>query len=186
VLHRRSAARVQVDAAVLERWVSGPAAVLRGQGGRGSRGLDAVADELVDALHGRTLTAGWIHGDFWPGNLLVRPDGTLGGIVDWDAAAPVGLPLHDLLHLLLFTRRLTRRLELGRIVAEQLRAPVWTAHERRVLEADHAAGALPDRASLLLYWLHHAAAHTRQQHGARSARYRVWWLRNVEPVLAAL
>ena len=87
--------------------------------------------------------------------------------------------------LLLYTRRLTRRVELGRIVSDQLRAPAWTADERRVLRASPTAAQLPERESLLLYWLHQAAAHTRQQDGARSARYRVWRQRNVDRVLAA-
>jgi len=181
-LHRRTAGSVTVDDAAVERWVTRPAAVLAAHG---ARGIGALADELGTALHGRTLTTSWVHGDFWPGNLLVRADGSLSGIVDWDAAGPGGLPLHDLLHLLLYTRRLTRRVELGRIVIDQLRAPAWTPHEQRVLRAGPATEQLPERESLLLYWLHQAAAHTRQQDGARSSRYRVWRLRNVDPVLAA-
>jgi len=186
VLHRHTAAPVRVDDALVERWVTRPAELLAAHGGRGAHALGSLADGLGSALHGRTLTAGWVHGDFWPGNLLVRPDGALSGIVDWDAAAPDGLPLLDVLHLLLYTRRLTGGVELGRIVSDQLRAPAWTAHERRVLRAGTATAELPERESLLIYWLHQAAAHTRQQDGARSSRYRVWRLRNVDPVLAAL
>jgi aminoglycoside phosphotransferase (APT) family kinase protein len=185
-LHRRTAAAVKVDDAVVDRWVTRPVHELAAQGGRGARSLGALADRLGTSLHGLTLTASWVHGDFWPGNLLVGADGALSGIVDWDAAASGGLPLHDVLHLLLYPRRLARRAELGRIVCDQLREPVWTAHERRVLRNAPAAGQLGDRETLLLYWLHQAAAHTRQQAGARSSRYRVWRLRNVEPVLAAL
>jgi Phosphotransferase enzyme family len=185
-LHRRTATVVAVDDAVIDRWVTRPAGVLAGHAGRDARGLGALADRLGAALHGRRLTVSWVHGDLWPGNLLVRADGALSGIVDWDAAAPDGLPQHDLLHLIVYTRRLTHGAELGAIVRDQLREQAWATHERRVLRAEPGAGQLGDRASLLLYWLHHAAAHTRQQDGALTPRYRVWWRRNVEPVLAAL
>ena len=54
-----------------------------------------------------------------------RPDCSideLHGIVDWEASTAVELPLHDLLHLLLSTRRLRTGRELGHIICEQLRS----------------------------------------------------------------
>ena len=187
ILHRRTAAVVTVGDALVEQWVTRPAAVLAEQGDRAGA-VRAVSDRLADTLHGRTLSASWVHGDFWPGNLLVRESGGLGGIVDWDAAAPHEPVLHDVLHLLLYTRRLTRRADLGQIVLEQLRAPAWTPHEQRVLRAHGGdpSGGLPEREALLLYWLRHAAVHTRQQVRARSPRYRVWRRRNLDRVLEAL
>ena len=92
-----------------------------------------------------------------------------------------------MLHLLLYTRRLTHRLELGRVVRDQLWAPRWTAAEERVLRAYGGAPEdVPAREALLLYWLRQAAAHTSQQGSGRSSRYRLWQVRNVDPVLAAL
>ena len=160
-LHRRTAAEVRIGDELAEQWVRAPAALLaRHSGRRAARAILGLAEALERALHGRTVAAGWVHGDFWPGNLLVRPDGALSGIVDWDAAGPCELPLHDLLHLLLHGRRVARKVELGEVVVAQLRAPEWAPHERRVLRAygDRPAGALPDREALLLYWLRHAAA----------------------------
>jgi aminoglycoside phosphotransferase (APT) family kinase protein len=188
-LHGRTAAPVRVGDALAAQWAARPAALLAEHAGRHTaNALCRVAEALEGALHGRTLTAGWVHGDFWPGNLLVRPDGAVSGIVDWDAAAPRELPLHDVLHLLLYTRRVARRAELGEVIVEQLRAPEWAPGERRVLRAygEPPAAALADRDALLLYWLRHAAAHTRQQDGARSSRYRLWRRRNVDAVLEAL
>jgi Ser/Thr protein kinase RdoA (MazF antagonist) len=40
----------------------------------------------------------FLHGDFYPGNLLFDPDGTLTGVVDWSAAS-VGPPEYDVAEL---------------------------------------------------------------------------------------
>ena len=55
-------------------------------------------------------------------------------------------------------------------------------------ERDPGVGALDlsDRHALLLYWLRHAALHTRQQRAPVGYRYRLWERRNLHPVLAAL
>jgi thiamine kinase-like enzyme len=39
------------------------------------------------------------HRDFSPWNVVVRPDGTL-GVLDWEGARPVGLPVQDLAYFL--------------------------------------------------------------------------------------
>ncbi|WP_427165446.1 phosphotransferase family protein [Streptomyces sp. C1-1] len=60
--------------------------------------LNAVARRRLDALRLRLgrytapLTA--VHGDFWPGNVLVR-DGRVSGVVDWEHARTAGSPLAD-------------------------------------------------------------------------------------------
>lgn len=36
-----------------------------------------------------------VHGDFWPGNLLVE-NGTISGVVDWERWSPAGNPVRDL------------------------------------------------------------------------------------------
>jgi aminoglycoside phosphotransferase (APT) family kinase protein len=68
----------------------------------------SICDPSEAALVGRLGAAlderlagtprGFAHGDFFPGNLLVR-DGELAGVIDWDAGGPGRVPLVDLLHL---------------------------------------------------------------------------------------
>jgi phosphotransferase family enzyme len=36
-----------------------------------------------------------VHGDFWPGNLLVE-NGTISGVIDWERWSPAGSPVRDL------------------------------------------------------------------------------------------
>lgn len=192
VLHRSTATSVAVDRSVAERWVDGQLEELSRHAGvrrRRAWRLGRLRDELHRALIGRTFSAAWIHGDYWLGNVLV--DGASSkprGIVDWDDAASGELPLHDLLHLLLYTRRLLTGQELGQIVSRQLACGDWSGSERRLLERYGSwchGGALSDRHAVLLYWLRHVALHARQQRDRPGPRYRLWEWRNVHSVLAA-
>ena len=86
-------------------------------------------------LHGRELPFCWTHGDFWPGNLLLQPaDGAIGGIIDWDRASADQIPLHDLLHLLAYTRKLQRRTELGEEIVSYLLPAAFDKHERALVK----------------------------------------------------
>ncbi|MCW2951220.1 MAG: hypothetical protein JWQ48_390 [Conexibacter sp.] len=194
VLHQATASTVTRDADVAELWIDARLADLSRSGAdRHPRFLSRAArlrEELHDAVTGRTLTTSWIHGDYWPGNLLFSPDSfEVCGIVDWDAADPADLPMHDLMQLVLYTRRLYSGQELGQIVRAQLRHPSLSAAERRIL--DRYAGWLPDgwpsyRHALLLYWLRHVALHARQNSGSADWRYRRWETTNVHAVLEAV
>jgi aminoglycoside phosphotransferase (APT) family kinase protein len=192
VLHDRTATTVGGGQQLAERWVDAPLRELLRHARPGPRSADRLhrlRDELHAALGTGSFPAAWIHGDFWLGNLLFDRTLLPTGIVDWEAAAPLELPLHDVLHLLLYTRRLTTGRELGQMLCEQLVEKSWSAAERALLErqpAWQARGGLTERHVLLLYWLRHAAVHARQ-HGSRvGCSYRLWERRNVLPVLASL
>lgn len=190
VLHRSTATSVVVDRAVAERWVDVQLYDLNRHFGRRRAGhLTRLRDELHRAVIGRTFSATWIHGDYWLGNVLVAETSPQpGGIVDWDDAAAGELPLHDVLHLLLYTRRLVTGEEIGSIVCRQLARGQWSASERRLLERYGSwchDGALSDRHAVLLYWLRHVALHARQQRDRPGPRYRLWERRNVHSVLGA-
>jgi thiamine kinase-like enzyme len=134
---------------------------------------------------GRRLRVSWVHGDFWLGNVLVEGDGaSVTGIVDWDFAGSNELPVLDLLHLVVYTRTLVQRRELGGVVRNLVESEGWSPRELSMLRScdpqlsrdGHYA-----RAALLLSWLRHLASNL-----AQSDRYlhsHVWLARNVEPVL---
>ena len=192
-MHRATTRIVHGNRALAERWVDARLHDLWPHGvGRGwlrSR-CARLRDELHGAVLGRSLGTSWVHGDFWLGNLLLsQQDGSIRGIVDWDAASPGELAVHDVMHLLLYTRRMATGQELGLIVRNQLREPAWRDDELALLERYGAwchDGALSDRHALLLYWLRQVAAHARQQSGRGGPRYRLWERRNVRRVLAEL
>ncbi|MFN8567188.1 MAG: aminoglycoside phosphotransferase family protein [Kouleothrix sp.] len=93
--------------------------------------LQSVEALLRRRLIGSELPFGWVHGDFWPGNLLVRPAGELSGIIDWDRALPGQLPLLDILHLFAYMRKMHRHIELGEAIVEYLLPAAFDAEEPR-------------------------------------------------------
>lgn len=72
------------------RWVEDPAT---------PRVLDAVA-EVADRLSAAASPQTPVHGDFWFGNVL-RGDGHVSGVVDWESATTKGDPLRDLARFVL-------------------------------------------------------------------------------------
>jgi hypothetical protein len=198
-LHAATARPVVVDDALLGRWVTarvaGIAAVLRRGSGASRDGarLARVAASVAAELRDRTLSAGWIHGDLWPANVLVAGDGAeIRGIVDWDSAEEGELALHDRLHLAVTTRRLVERTELGPVVAGLLTGGGWTADDRAVLDAPAGDGltgpagdglsSLPDPTALWLYWLRFVESNLARR--PELATDRPWLAANVEQVLA--
>ncbi|HZN19522.1 MAG TPA: aminoglycoside phosphotransferase family protein [Micromonosporaceae bacterium] len=200
-LHARTGEQRLLDRATVEAWVEQPlrrieaycagwgwarpgrARLGRARLGR-ARLLEAagqVRAELSAALSGRTVRACWIHGDFWPGNLLASGRVTT-GVVDWDQAGAGQLPLHDLLHLHIMARRMTTGDELGGVVARALREGVAVAVGVRPERVASWLGGIPPRPAVLLYWLRHVSLFIDSEGHRDNPR----WLRgNVERVLCA-
>jgi hypothetical protein len=176
-----------VDDTAVEAWVHLPLRRLErlahahGRGGELRAGVERLRRELSGALLDRTVRLSWIHGDYWPGNILAATQsGRITGIVDWDQAAGDQLRLHDLLHLHLYARRLRRGEELGEVVIEALKAGVAEAIGVRTDRVDAWLDGIPPRESLLLYWLRHVTLFL-DSDGHRDNRY--WIRNNIERVL---
>jgi Ser/Thr protein kinase RdoA (MazF antagonist) len=188
-LARGSAKSTVVGDGQLSLWVGEPAAILARNARVGTPRLqDAVRrldDELRCALAGRRLATGWGHGDYWLGNVLVSTDGQEPtGIVDWERAAPGDPAVLDLVHLLVTTRALVRRRELGSIVREFVTGSGWSAHEERLLATLREAfrdDDVPTRQLVLLAWLRHVANNLSKRAGY--AGHRIWLRNNVVAVL---
>jgi hypothetical protein len=185
LLHRETARQVTVDDAHLAQWVLRPLDALET-----SIGLDEplarLGQELRRAVYGRSLRVSWVHGDFWPGNVLVSPDGsTLTGIVDWDLAAPDELPMHDMLNMLLSVQSWTEGRELGELVRAHLE-DLSDGHGPDGRQASDLVWAwlgddLSERTCLLLYWLRFVTTHL--SNCPWRARDRRWLATNVRSVL---
>jgi hypothetical protein len=187
-LHGRTREQTVIDKGLVEQWVNAPLRQLEAIPAghcRRRRLLDTVQRlraELAGALAGRTVGTSWIHGDFWPGNLLAtQPGPQITGVVDWDCAAPRQLPLHDLLHLYVYSRRLARGDELGDIIVRALHQGVGEAIGVPAGQAEVWLDGIPQRPAVLLYWLRHVMLFIDSEGHHDNPR----WLRaNVERVLA--
>jgi len=89
--------------------------------------------EVLLALHDRLdrqhVGRGLVHGDFWPGNLLMR-DGQVSGVIDWENSRPDGLLIRDLARFAIaYSLYLDRHTRSGRRVSGHrgLRAGTWGA-----------------------------------------------------------
>jgi Phosphotransferase enzyme family len=192
-LHARSAASVVVDSTLLDRWTRSTLDRLRQLNLRVSgpvreAALSQMSHDIHGAFLGHSISVSWTHGDYWCGNLLVAGnDSAITGIIDWDGADPGGLPVVDLMHLLLTTRSLSRGVDIGVVVRALLADEEWSAADRQVLAAGQWAQPTVDpagRAIVLLAWLTHIGAVLDKYPG--HVRQRPWLSRNVESVLLSL
>jgi aminoglycoside phosphotransferase (APT) family kinase protein len=193
-LHRATARPTSVDDETLRRWVDEPIQILR-RGLRritlraSPRGLDTVQARLHQALRGREVYSGWIHGDYWLGNIRVDPvSGKATGIIDWDCAGQDELPAHDLLHLALYGLSIERGVSLGAVVAETVRCGTWPAQAEGILRHGRWAWAdgLADADVALLYWLRYISMMMVQQRDYVDHSILMWEWRNVACVLRSL
>jgi Phosphotransferase enzyme family len=184
---------VALDDHALKRLVDDPVAVLeqvmayRPRAGAHSEALARLADAAHRGIAGKAVARSWVHGDYVPANIFVTPDaGRVTGIVDWELADPDGLPQLDMVHLLLSTRVLVRRRELGQIVRELLIEPRLDDGERAALDLGWQGlpGDVLDLRSLILVcWLH--VVSSTLVRADRYVRSRLWVKLNVEGVLRA-
>ena len=186
-LHLATLRRQTVDEALFARLAGDDLAMLRQlvdgwpEASLLRQKLDQLDELLRRQLVGYDLPFSWTHGDFWPGNLLIQPAvGEIGGIVDWDGASADQIPLHDLLHLLAYTRKLQRRSELGDEIVSYLLPAAFDKYARSLVKEAIAQLGLPTsgeffQAITLLYWLRFAATNlSRYPVFQRDSR----WLKN--------
>jgi aminoglycoside phosphotransferase (APT) family kinase protein len=144
--------------------------------------IRTLAASIAPDLEGLPGVIG--HGDFWHGNLLLRPDGRLAGVIDWDAGGEGALPLAYLLHLVVAARVPRGSTAWGAEVANVLSHPeppsLVARHARTVgLPLDPAA----HKALVTAYWLDRLATQV-ATYADRVARPR-WLEANIAPVLRA-
>jgi aminoglycoside phosphotransferase len=191
-LHGATTERVDIASDQLQEWVDRPLAQVA-QLARGSaedgRVLETIRHELHAALEHRKVTVAFIHGDFWSENLLWDARTMrITGVVDWDSADPSGLPAHDLLHLVLYSRKLLHGSEIGTEICRAIGGDAsWRPEERRVidsLEVAPANGHVSFRTHVLLYWLRLVTTNLARQ--PETTRQRRWIADNIDAVVACV
>lgn len=154
-------------------------------------GLQRRMEQLHRALAGQRVRVGWVHGDFWPGNLLVRTDADpshveLAGIVDWDRARQSDVCLLDLVNLVTYTGKIVHGRELGEEIAATASIGLLETANARIFDAyleqlgqERTPGLI--EAAALLFWFRFAAANLRRYPERRADRR--WMRRNVDVML---
>lgn len=166
-LHQNTSNIVVVDDKLLEDLVLNPLQIIQKSilvyyHHRSRFLLDRLGQQLSEGLLGKSIMVSWVHGDYWPANILVTPDGShVTGIVDWELSQPIGLPSLDLVNLLISTRRIEEGKELGEILTQILHQESWRKYEQVWWEQAQqmAKGNIPClRDVLLIFWLQHLSA----------------------------
>ena len=194
-LHRHTATSMVVGDKILRQWVDRPLARIRrvaeetsGPGAHAA-GLDLVCREVRARLWNRTVRAGWVHGDFWLGNVLMDPQsGAVTGLIDWDRAGAAELGTLDLFHFLVVRRMYTDGHEFGEVVASLLSGGQWRPDERAVLDNTDLPFPATDerdrRMLLWLLWMRRIASDLRTRSSVAMPS-RDWIRRNIDVVLLA-
>ncbi|HWE10032.1 MAG TPA: phosphotransferase [Solirubrobacteraceae bacterium] len=189
-LHERTAEMITVDSELLDRWIDRPARAVGTVVARSAsrtEALDKLTRELRVWLAGRRLSAGWVHGDFVPENVLIDPQraGRVTGIIDWELATICDLGAVDTTMFLLAAHSQLERRELGRVVAAVAGGQHSGTLPAAVAEVARGLPAPQDpRLLVLLCWLRHAASLITKSE--RYAHHPVWKRYNVNQVLDTL
>ncbi len=191
-LHALTSAHAPLAPERMSEWIDEPLALVRRLAAGSPANepiLERIRRELHAALGDDAVTVAFIHGDFWSENLLIDVHSRrITGLVDWDSAAPGALPAHDLLHFVLYTRKLLRRSEIGTEICRALGPdPAWQPEEQPAIDrvaASGSGGAGVLRVPVLLYWLRIVSENFARQPDA--TRRRKWVSDNIDAVLACV
>lgn len=183
--HKKTSKEIVVGDELLDKWIFIPINIILRSPLRfyhkGSRQiLNRLGLELASTLRGKRVVISWIHGDYWPNNILVSEDGTqITGIVDWDLAQPDDLPSMDVVNFLLSAYREIWGMELGSVIVKNYESDAWESNVQGIWdqEIQWLNNTVPNlKNTLTIFWLRHLSANL-----LKSRRYSlnpVWAIRN--------
>ena len=145
------------SAEMLMSALTGPARSLM-RLGRTTAAYLAAMEELAHAIRDRPMPCVATHNDLTMTNVIVREDGI--GIVDWETAAPVGVPLADLFYTLTDAVARATRCRPAQALSQHGHDSGRSPNTMNALTGEHArALGLTDlhrRFAFHSCWLHHA------------------------------
>lgn len=146
-LHREVDERRTHSAAEIDKWLGKREAHIYKTARAFPEGsLQNLVEEANAALRAEAPAVVFTHGDFWPGNLLGTETGDrLTGVVDWKFADPEGMPLLDLLQLLLCTKGMQSGVGFTQSLTERLVARRFEEDEKALVQEYCGALGISDR-----------------------------------------
>lgn len=149
--------------------------------------LRHIERKLKKQLLGRRLKTVWSHGDYKLENVLFNMNSwAITGVIDWDLSNRAGLPLLDILYLLLYKSALMERQTVNQLLLTKYLALRFDDRERGMLQkySEMIGLAIEDMQPLLiLFWLHHIAKRSRQAMMDYSSGREKWFTDNIYKVL---
>jgi hypothetical protein len=118
--------------------------------------LALVAAELKRRLVGRMWPLGPFHGDFKVGNILMDERRMISGVIDWDCSAMIGLPLLDVMTLVVYEDARDERRHLATSFTEGMVDGRWRPAYTQMIEDEAARLGLDREAQATLkavFWL---------------------------------
>jgi aminoglycoside phosphotransferase (APT) family kinase protein len=133
----------------------------------GRAALTAVRSVLAAAVAGRPFMTVWSHGDFKVENVLFGADRkSIAGVIDWDLARAAGMPLLDVLYLLLYKDSLMTGAGVFEIFRSRFLRGRYSASEREIIDAYLRRLGLTQtwvRPLQIMFVINHYACRLRQQ-----------------------
>ncbi|KPK02988.1 MAG: hypothetical protein AMK71_00300 [Nitrospira bacterium SG8_35_4] len=146
--------------------------------------LRKTVNYLRQMTFNRSLLFIFSHGDFNLGNILITPDSKrILGIIDWDKSEMNGLPLLDIIQLILSKYRFTRSWSIGTAVRKILLPEAFNEDDRKVIENyKHRYDICSEmyRGLLIMYWATHIFRNLVESGGRKSGN---WKKENIDDVL---
>jgi len=134
-LHRETRREVQVDGKVYDQLVGALLDDARSRHPECAALLAQLDLQLRAALLGRSMPLVWMHGDYKIENVGIDRDSRQPvSIIDWELAAPQGLPLIDLEYLLVYNRMIRDRATFDSVYCTLAAGDAWSPLEARLLE----------------------------------------------------
>ena len=152
--------------------------------------LRLVEDRLKKQLLGKEFCTVLLHGDYKIENVLFdERTWEITGVIDWDLSRRNGLPLLDLLYLILYNDSLVNRKSICRILRERVVKMNFTEFENSLIrEYVSVLGMAEELLQPLvrLFWVNHISQRYRQQLLRPEAAEPVWMQDEVYAVLDVL
>ncbi len=189
--HSVTSHSTQINDHVYKRLINNTLSRLSAHGnGSSVRELDHLKAAMRRSFYGATIPTVWFHGDYKIENLLFSKDGkTINGVIDWDLSRKEGLPLLDVLYLLLYRDHMATGREMHDTFINRYLKSGFDQFEKTIIERYMARlGIKTDllQPLLIMFWIHHITHRYQAQLESSESACLLWKEENIHNALQAI